>query len=215
MLFPTLLTSSSKCRPSSFIFRGKQTRPYKLVSFFHPVVALSVELINKWMIKIIQLTSATFLFVVTLFQVGRLYINRTAPSWDELESDLPELQPGGRWSPPDCKTRHRVAIIVPYRDRDSHLRMFLKHMHPMLERQQLEYGIFIIEQVRVFLLVQMYALCLSDIHTQSICVRWPYSVEQTACQYTWKWQPCTFQEAFLFSVWCVLTAEIFFYYYYF
>ena len=32
------------------------------------------------------------------------------------------------------------------RDREEHLRMFVYHMHPVLQRQQLDYGIFIVEQ---------------------------------------------------------------------
>lgn len=57
------------------------------------------------------------------------------------------LEPGGRHKPPDCISRHRVAIIIPYRDREEHLRMFLQNIHPMLIRQQIDYGIFVIEQV--------------------------------------------------------------------
>jgi hypothetical protein len=40
-----------------------------------------------------------------------------------------------------------VAIIVPYRDREDHLRTFLLNIHRFLQRQQNEYGIYIVEQV--------------------------------------------------------------------
>ena len=43
----------------------------------------------------------------------------------------------------------QVAIIVPYRNRSEQLKIFLRHMHPFLQRQQLSYQIFIIEQVSV------------------------------------------------------------------
>ena len=43
----------------------------------------------------------------------------------------------------------QVAIIVPYRNRFEQLKIFLRHMHPFLQRQQLSYQIFIIEQVSV------------------------------------------------------------------
>jgi len=56
------------------------------------------------------------------------------------------LEPGGRYKPPGCIANHRVAIIVPYRNREEHLRTFLHHIHPFLQRQQIEYGIFIIQQ---------------------------------------------------------------------
>ena len=59
---------------------------------------------------------------------------------------------GGRWHPIDCIARYHVAIIIPFRDRETHLMIFLKHMHPILQRQQINYGIYVIEQVsRIFL----------------------------------------------------------------
>ena len=35
-----------------------------------------------------------------------------------------------------------------YRDREDHLQVFLHHLHPILQRQQLDYRIFIVEQSR-------------------------------------------------------------------
>ena len=32
------------------------------------------------------------------------------------------------------------------RDRQQHLHLFLRHMHPLLQRQQLDYQIFVVEQ---------------------------------------------------------------------
>uniref|UniRef100_A0A2M4AT26 Putative glucosylceramide beta-14-galactosyltransferase n=1 Tax=Anopheles triannulatus TaxID=58253 RepID=A0A2M4AT26_9DIPT len=57
-----------------------------------------------------------------------------------------KLQSGGQYAPPDCTARNRVAIIVPYRDREQHLPIFLKNLHQLLMKQQLEYGIYIVEQ---------------------------------------------------------------------
>ncbi|BES92782.1 Galactosyl_T_2 [Nesidiocoris tenuis] len=65
----------------------------------------------------------------------------------ELEQQIGKgLLPGGQWRPIDCKARDRVAIIIPYRDRTEHLSKFLANMHPFLQRQLLDYGIFVIEQ---------------------------------------------------------------------
>lgn len=58
----------------------------------------------------------------------------------------PELSPGGRWSPPSCQSRHRVALIMPYRAREAHLAMLMRHLHPFLQRQQLDYTIVVVEQ---------------------------------------------------------------------
>ncbi|RZF43754.1 hypothetical protein LSTR_LSTR009177 [Laodelphax striatellus] len=77
-------------------------------------------------------------------------VKEAPPTLDELERDLagsgslPAF--GGQWQPPTCRSRDRVALIIPYRDRAAHLRVFLKNMHPFLQRQQISYGIFIVEQ---------------------------------------------------------------------
>ncbi|XP_049541436.1 beta-1,4-N-acetylgalactosaminyltransferase bre-4-like isoform X2 [Anopheles darlingi] len=57
-----------------------------------------------------------------------------------------KLQPGGQYKPPDCMARHRVAIIVPYRNREQQLPIFLKNLHQFLMKQQLDYRIYIAEQ---------------------------------------------------------------------
>jgi len=68
------------------------------------------------------------------------------PSMEDMSGMFPGLELGGRWSPSDCLARHKVAIIVPYRDREPHLRAFLLNIHRFLQRQQVEYGIYIVEQ---------------------------------------------------------------------
>jgi hypothetical protein len=54
----------------------------------------------------------------------------------QLKMKQRALKLGGRWRPPYCISRHKVAIIVPYRDRLNNLELFLRHMHPFLSRQQ-------------------------------------------------------------------------------
>ena len=57
------------------------------------------------------------------------------------------LENGGSCRPTDCRTRWpKVAIVVPYRDRALQLTAFLYHIHPILQRQQLDYRIFVVEQ---------------------------------------------------------------------
>ncbi|BFZ09920.1 hypothetical protein BsWGS_12959 [Bradybaena similaris] len=79
---------------------------------------------------------------------GAIYADTDSiPSFDDLEHDLsPSLLPGGHYVPASCKSKYKVGIIVPFRDRDIHLKIFLRHMHPFLQRQNLEYGIIIVEQ---------------------------------------------------------------------
>ncbi|KAK3097752.1 hypothetical protein FSP39_012812 [Pinctada imbricata] len=58
------------------------------------------------------------------------------------------LEPGGRYRPSGCTARHRVAIIIPFRDRDIHLKLFLNNIHAMLQRQQLDYAIYVVDLER-------------------------------------------------------------------
>ncbi|KAH9519817.1 Zinc finger protein containing five transmembrane domains [Bulinus truncatus] len=57
-----------------------------------------------------------------------------------------DLKPDGHFVPRTCKSKHKVAVIVPYRDREVHLKIFLLHMHPFLQRQNVEYSIVVVEQ---------------------------------------------------------------------
>jgi hypothetical protein len=46
----------------------------------------------------------------------------------------------------NCKSKINAAIIIPYRSRLDHLKVFLNNMHPFLSRQKINYGIYIVEQ---------------------------------------------------------------------
>lgn len=78
---------------------------------------------------------------------GPYEVDSTYESLTSVEQKLaPRLQPGGQYSPRECRARDQVAIIVPYRDREQHLPVFLKNLHPFLMKQQIEYGVYIVEQ---------------------------------------------------------------------
>lgn len=57
----------------------------------------------------------------------------------------------GRYQPDNCTARQKVAILIPFRDRESHLTIFLNHIHAFLMKQQLEYAIYVVEQVTMFI----------------------------------------------------------------
>lgn len=65
-----------------------------------------------------------------------------------VEQQNPKVKLGGRYSPTDCISPHKVAIIIPFRNRQEHLKYWLYYLHPILQRQQLDYGIYVINQVR-------------------------------------------------------------------
>lgn len=52
----------------------------------------------------------------------------------------------GEYEPPDCTARRSVAILIPHRNRERHLLYLLHHLHPFLQRQQIHYAIYVIQQ---------------------------------------------------------------------
>ena len=58
-----------------------------------------------------------------------------------------EVERGGIWRPKNCKARKKVAFMIPFRNRWEQLNTFLNHMHPVFQSQQLDYRIFVVEQV--------------------------------------------------------------------
>ncbi len=78
--------------------------------------------------------------------IGPIIVNTENESFEKIEKMLPQIEIGGRFRPQECIARHKVAIIIPYRDREEHLKIFLRNIHPMLERQQIDYGIYVVEQ---------------------------------------------------------------------
>lgn len=77
--------------------------------------------------------------------LGTVQLSKEVLTWAELESKFLTLQSGGRYKPVNCTSRHRVAIIIPCRERDIQLKILLNNLHPVLQRQQLDYGIFVVD----------------------------------------------------------------------
>ncbi|XP_061553265.1 beta-1,4-galactosyltransferase 3 isoform X2 [Phycodurus eques] len=79
--------------------------------------------------------------------VGPVSVHLSSPlTLEEIRTRNPLVLPGGLYRPPDCEPRHRTAIVVPYRNRQTHLRALLYHLHPFLQRQQIHYSIYIVQQ---------------------------------------------------------------------
>ena len=101
----------------------------------------------------------------TRFTEGYLKVNSSllmSYTWRDLDVMFPDVDIGGHWRPVDCAPRRRIAILIPLRDRESHLVAFLAHTHPILQRQKTEYQIFVVEQV-IFSLHPQY-LILSSVY---------------------------------------------------
>nr|XP_039254037.1 beta-1,4-galactosyltransferase 2-like [Styela clava] len=68
------------------------------------------------------------------------------PNSDGIYKNNLRLEAGGRYTPPDCRAQYKVAIIIPLRGRETQLRTLLNHMHPIWQRQQLDYTVYTIWQ---------------------------------------------------------------------
>lgn len=80
--------------------------------------------------------------------VGPLRVDFNTPvSLDEVKKVNPAVQPGGRFKPKECVALQKVALIIPFRNREEHLKYWLYYLHPILQRQQLDYGVYVINQV--------------------------------------------------------------------
>lgn len=79
----------------------------------------------------------------------------------------------GRHHPEECKALQRVAILIPHRNREKHLMYLLEHLHPFLQRQQLDYGVYVIHQVSVWSALPPHPP-LSGVRLRDlvICVSW-------------------------------------------
>ncbi|KAM3939206.1 beta-1,4-galactosyltransferase 1 [Leptodactylus fuscus] len=65
---------------------------------------------------------------------------------EQVRRTNPNVMEGGRYKPKDCKALQKVALIIPFRKRDEHLKYWLHYLHPILQRQQLDYGVYVINQ---------------------------------------------------------------------
>lgn len=91
-----------------------------------------------------------FVFYLKYEIVGTLKVDKTLQTMEAIEKKY-EMKKDGKYKPKHCTARQKVAILIPFRDRENHLRIFLNHMHAFLMKQQLEYGIYVVEQVTIFL----------------------------------------------------------------
>lgn len=79
--------------------------------------------------------------------VGPIQVDTSSENLETVEKLLStQVQSGGRFKPTECRARDRVGIVIPYRDRKQHLPILLKNLHPFLMKQQIDYGIFLVEQ---------------------------------------------------------------------
>ena len=78
--------------------------------------------------------------------LGRFNITKyvTAAEVSNNQTNM-KVKYGGVYRPSNCVSEQTVAIIIPYRDREEHLNILVNLLHNILQRQQLQYGIYVVE----------------------------------------------------------------------
>ncbi|XP_065834970.1 beta-1,4-galactosyltransferase 2-like [Oscarella lobularis] len=85
--------------------------------------------------------------------VGKIKVDENVHvDLDAMRKENKDLEEGGHFRPLNCTPQSSIAVIIPFRDREAHLKVFLHYMLPMFKRQLLEFRIYVIEQAdkRVF-----------------------------------------------------------------
>jgi hypothetical protein len=67
----------------------------------------------------------------------------------------------GHYIPP-CQPYQKIAIIVPYRDREKQLKVFINNVLPRIYRQNQEFGVYLVEQVLYKYIERSIISCLSQ-----------------------------------------------------
>uniref|UniRef100_A0A0N4ZC19 Beta-1,4-N-acetylgalactosaminyltransferase n=1 Tax=Parastrongyloides trichosuri TaxID=131310 RepID=A0A0N4ZC19_PARTI len=66
---------------------------------------------------------------------------------EEVQLAHLDVSAGGFWAPKDCIAINKIAIIIPYRDRESHLTRLLDFLIPILKKQMLDFRFIVTEQI--------------------------------------------------------------------
>lgn len=143
-----LLTFCRRNTEVNFIFRTL-TLLEKVSDFKHK---LGIQEVKEEKKKSRKRRSLEMCPEISPYLLGPLYVKqKNVPDLDPQGRDFSlhfseNLEVGGAWKPRECLARTKLAVLIPYRNRTEHLRMFLHHMHPIFQRQLLDYRIFVVEQ---------------------------------------------------------------------
>lgn len=66
--------------------------------------------------------------------------------WEDIYKNHEDLLYGGEFKPTSCQSLQRLAIIIPYKDREEHLKLAINHLHYVLKNQKIHYKVFVAEQ---------------------------------------------------------------------
>lgn len=86
------------------------------------------------------------------FTDGYESLNRSVYNLKVLQSTY-NFMDQGHYRPVTCIPRQKVAILIPYRNREKGLLTLLNNVLPRIHRQQIEFGIYVVEQVNLTLTI--------------------------------------------------------------
>ena len=61
--------------------------------------------------------------------------------------DVPKQADPNQPEVDDSWSKHKLAVVVPFRDRFEELQEFVPHMHKFLNNQKIQHSIYVINQV--------------------------------------------------------------------
>ena len=140
-----LVTNDYSSRSRENIKSGAANLVQNALRGSHPAKGLVKSLLTKPCNQQPQNLQGNF----TLLTPSKLFNSftmdkKTAASENILLNDV---RLGGSWTPVNCTPRHNIAIIIPYKNRADNLNTWLFNMHPFLQRQEISYTIFVVEQI--------------------------------------------------------------------
>ncbi|XP_055996010.1 beta-1,4-N-acetylgalactosaminyltransferase bre-4-like [Ostrea edulis] len=131
----------------SAIFRTRRYRHFRKLRRLDFAYCLSISCIILYVIfTYVEHNVESICWLFTPQLEGRIEPNLSFTSYEEMSSKFKWLHIGGHYSP-YCIPAQNVAILIPFRNREAHLRVLLNNLHPILYRQQLMYTVYVIEQV--------------------------------------------------------------------
>ncbi|KAF6034756.1 B4GALT3 [Bugula neritina] len=80
--------------------------------------------------------------------VGKVPVVKEYYPIDQLNSLDFRVKAGGTYTPPNCEPLQKIAIVIPFRQREMHLSILLLNLHPYLQRQESSYTIFVVNQIQ-------------------------------------------------------------------
>ena len=102
----------------------------------------------------LRIVTVSVLTIYSLYIIAQINVDMRHPSvikealsWSDLNEEVQNVEKGGYFIPvEDIEPVQKLALLIPVRNRDEHLRMFLRHIHPFLQNQNLEYKVYVVNQ---------------------------------------------------------------------